>query len=340
MSTRKPADPLVHRPTHLALGRCEIEPLEDDAGVTVRLDGPAAINYAPGLFFMGSPHTEAAYWQCLHPKPPQRWIDRGRKRWLRLLCGGGEFLAHTIASHGNQGAPESVTLRAGLNKKVCLIDLGELEGRPRIWFLHKSYMCSSSSIVVRAIRCAGSHAAVARSFYVLQAELPERAKSAGILCLAGMSKVIRIRLKPGEGLRVNQGHVLGATANVDHISEPIAISHISESEFSEAFRVRRRRRKERAKLKPTDAPQPLPRAPLRERWRRALDGLSILWVSIRTGEGLYAYSLRNNSELPGYVFLQVERPLIPESPGLIGWAVYGLSSLARIPAVLRGFGMH
>jgi hypothetical protein len=40
------------------------------------------------------------------------------------------------------------------------------------------------------------------------------------------------------------------------------------------------------------------------------------------------------------VFLQVERPLIPESPGLIGWAIYGLSSLARIPGVLRGLGMQ
>jgi hypothetical protein len=340
MSTRKPADPLVHHPTHLALGRCEFELLEDDTGVTVTLDGPMAINYAPGLFFMGSPHPEAAYWQCLHPKPPQRFIDRRKKQWLRFLCGGGEFLAHTIQSHGNQGAPETVTLRGGLNKKVCRIDLGALEGRPRLWFLHKSYVCSSLSIVVRAIRCTGSHAAVARSFYVLEAELPERAKSGGVLCPGGMSKVIRIKLAPGEGLRVNQGHVLGATANIDHISEPIAISLISETEFSGAFRVRRRRRKERAKLKFAVPTEPRLRVRLRERWRRALDGLSILWASIRTGEGLYAYSLRNNSESPGYVFLQVERPLIPESPGLIGWAVYGLSSLARIPAVLRGFGMH
>jgi hypothetical protein len=339
MSTKKTADPLVHRPTHLALGKCEFESLEDDAGVTVTLDGPAAINYSPGLFFMGSPHIEAAYWQCPHPQPPRRWLDRQRSRWLRALCGGGEFLVHTIQSHGNQGAPEAVTLRAGLNKRVCRIDLAALEGRPRLWFLHKSYVCSAANVVIRSVRCKGSHGMVARSFYVLEAHVPERSKGAGILCLAGMAKVIRIRLQSGEGLRVNQGHVLGATDNIDHLSEPIATSHISESSFSQAFRLRRLRRKQRA-LHENDAPAAPSKRPLRERLRLALNASRILWDSLRTGEGLYAYSLRNNSEHPGYVFLQVERPLIPESPGLIGWAVYGLSSLARIPALLRGLGMQ
>jgi hypothetical protein len=83
-----------------------------------------------------------------------------------------------------------------------------------------------------------------------------------------------------------------------------------------------------------------PRRPLREHLARILDGSTSLWTSICTGEGLYVYSLRNNSQTPGYVLLQVERPLIPESPGLIGWAVYGISSLARLPALLRGFGMQ
>jgi len=340
MSNKDTADPLVHRPTHLALGKCAFEGVEDDAGVTVTLDGPTAINYSPGLFFMGSPHTEAAYWECPHPRPPQPWFDRQRSRWLRLLCGGGDFLVHTIQSHGNQGGPETVTLRAGLNKRVCRIDLAALEGRPRLWFLHKSYVCSSANVVIRSVRCEGSHGVVARSFYVLEAHVPERSKAPGVLCLAGLAKVIRIKLRPGEGLRVNQGHVLGATANIDYLSEPIATSHISESSFSKAFQLRRQRRKER-EMPPDDAvAAAAPRLPLSERLRRVLYGSRILWRSLRTGEGLYVYSLRNNSDEPGYVFLQVERPLIPESPGLIGWAVYGLSSLARLPGVLRGLGMQ
>jgi uncharacterized protein (AIM24 family) len=340
MSNRNKADPLVHRPTHLALGKCAFDNLEDDAGVTVTLDGPTAINYSPGLFFMGSPHTEAAYWQCPHPRPPRRWLDRLKSRWLRLLCGGGDFLVHSIQSHGNQGCPETVTLRAGLNKRICRIDLAALEGRPRLWFLHKSYVCSSANVVIRSVRCKGSHGVVARSFYVLEAHAPERSKGPAILCLAGLAKVIRIKLRPGEGLRVNQGHVLGATDNIDHLSEPIAISHISESSFSKAFQLRRRLRQEHDLPSDDAAAGAAARPPLRERLKRAFHGSRILWNSLRTGEGLYVYSLRNNSEELGQVFLQVERPLIPESPGLIGWAIYGLSSLARIPGMLRGLGMQ
>jgi uncharacterized protein (AIM24 family) len=289
---------------------------------------------------MGSPHTEAVYWQCSHPQPPRKWLDQLKSRLLRLLCGGGDFLVHAFQSHGNQGSPEWVTLRAGLNKRVCEIDLRALGGKPRLWFLHKSYVCSSSNVVIRSAACKGSQAAVARSFYVLEAHLPDRAKGAGVLFLAGMAKVVRIKLQPGEGLRVNQGHVLGATDNIDYISEPIAVSHISESSFAEAFQARRRKRKQRAAQEPPAASTGTQTPPLHERWQRAWEGSKILWDSIRTGEGLYAYSLRNNSELAGHVFLQIERPLIPESPGLIGWAIYSVSALARIPAVLKGFGMH
>jgi uncharacterized protein (AIM24 family) len=340
MGIKKTEDPLVHRPTHLAPGKCAFEALDGDAGVTVTLDGPTSINYAPGLFFMGSPHTEAIYWQCSHPQPPQRWRDKRKSRLLRLWCGGGDFFVHTFQSHGNQGRPESVTLRAGLNKRVCAIDLRALEGKPRLWFLHKSYVCSSSNIVIRSVACKGSQAAVARSFYVLEADLPDRAKGAAVLYLAGMAKVVRVKLRPGEGLRVNQGHVLGATDNIDYISEPIAISHISESSFSRAFQIRRRKRRQQASKQAAAGSNGPPGRPLRERWQRAWEGSKILWNSIRTGEGLYAYSLRNNSENDGHVFLQVERPLIPESPGLIGWAIYSISSLARIPGVLKGLGMH
>src|SRR6202035_1506100 len=138
-------------------------------------------------------------------------------------------------------------------------------------------VCSSANVVIRSVRCRGSHAVVARSFYVLEAHVPERSKGPAILCLAGLAKVIRIKLRPGEGLRVNQGHVLGATGNIDHLSEPIAISHISESSFSKAFQLRRRRRKEHDMPPDDDAAAAPASMPLREGLKRARHGSRILW---------------------------------------------------------------
>jgi hypothetical protein len=321
-----------HAPVHLAASTCRFEPLADRQGVHVTLDGPATFNYVAGIFYHSSPHVETLFWQCAHSCPPRRLLPRLRNRALRMACGGGDVLVHTIRSYGNfHDRAETVTLRAGLNRRVYEHPITKGLG---VWFLHKSYICSSADVEIRSVRCNLSRAAAARSLYVLQAKLQSKSKGPGVLYLSGMTDVECIELRPGEGIRINQGHVIGATANLDYICEPITTAHVTERGFLQVFKLKQRKRKQRQAMART---QPGFYVQLSRAWHH----VKVLTDSVLTAEGLYSYSVRNNSPEPACLLLQLDRPFVPDSPGVLGLIVRYvcyLTRLAKLPRLLGGLG--
>lgn len=318
---------LDHAPVHLAAGECRFRELPNDRGVEITLDGPAACHYAPGLFYRSSPHVEILFWQSPHPRPPRRPLQRWVRRTMRLLCGGGDVLVHMMRSHGNwHDKPEVATLRVGTTRKVWRV---AMQPEQPVWFLHKSYVCSSAEVEIRTHRCGATRAAVARSLYVLEARLAPRCRS-GTLYLGGYSGIECVSLQPGEGVRINQGHVIGISGTLDHMCEPVTTAHISERGFLQQFKLHRMKRKQRhAAL----AKGPAAGSRLHQLWRY----LRTLYRSVLTAEGLYVYSVRNNSGAPAQIYLQVDCPFVPDSPGLLGlllrYIAY-VTKLAKLPGMI------
>ena len=333
-ATTRPVQPTVgqhqsgrdHAPVHLAPGECRYRELADGRGVELTLDGPAAAYYAPGLFYRCSPHVEILFWQSPHPVPPRPRLQRWGRRALRMACGGGDVLVHMLRSHGNwHDKPETATLRVGPTRKVWRIVLRP--GQP-IWFLHKSFVCSSPEVEIRACRCGATRAAVARSLYVLEAKLAPRS-AVGTLFLAGYSGVECVTLQPGEGIRINQGHVIAVGGELDYICEPVTTAHVSERGFLQQFKLHRMKRKRRHAA----AHRPSPGQRLRQLGRY----VRTLYRSVLTAEGLYVYSVRNNGGTPAQIYLQIDCPFVPDSPGLLGlllrYVAY-VTKLAKLPGMI------
>ena len=315
-----------HAPVHLAPGECRFCELPSGQGVELTLDGPTTCYYGPGLFYRSSPHVEILFWQSPHPVPPrpglQRWIRRG----LRWLCGGGDVLVHLLRSHGNwHDKPEVATLRVGATRRVQRISL---QPGQQLWFLHKSFVCSSAEVEIRASHCGTRRAAVARALYVLEAKLAPRSAS-GTLFLAGYSGVECVTLQPGEGIRINQGHVIGVGGELDYICEPVTTAHISERGFLQQFKAHRLKRKRRHAA--------AQQRPIGSRLRELGRYMRSLYRSVMTAEGLYVYSVRNNSGAPAQIYLQVDCPFVPDSPGLLGlllrYIAY-VTKLAKLPGMI------
>jgi len=325
---------LDHAPIHLAPGECRFRELPYNQGVEITLDGPSTCNYAAGLFYRSSPYVEMLFWHAPHPTPPCRGWERWKRRLLRWLCGGGDVLVHALRSHGNlHDCAQTVTIRVGPTRKVHRVALQP--GQP-LWFLHKSYVCSSSEVEIRAARCSLRRAAAARSLYVLEARLSGRCAS-GTLYLSGTTDIECITLQPGEGMRVNQGHVIGVSGELDYICEPVTTAHITERGFLQQFKERREKRKlhHAAILEH--------RQSLRWRIQHVWHHVQVLFQSVLTAEGLYVYSIRNDSGEPAQLYLQLDCPFVPESPGLLGLLIRYISyvtKVAKLPGMMGGPGIR
>jgi hypothetical protein len=306
-------------------GVCTFAATPDDSGVVVKFDDDRTsfFHYARGLFSYGSKHIEIIPGQCTHPQPLRTGWQKATEKISRWSIGGGDVFVQKIESRGAYPNQEA-HLRAGVNRDVIQIPL-DVTGD--IWFLHISYVCSSGNVGIRTYGCNKEIMPVARAFRVLKTYQQPHTNGPRILFLAGLTGVESRELKPGDGLRVNQGHIIGASATLklEFICEPIIESHASEAGFRGIYEKRDERRKNRKQAQGINFRRRICHA-----WKRA----KVLVNSIRSGEGLYLYDVYNRSDHTAYIFLQENRPLVPESPGLVGLCIRYFAYLTRIPKLL------
>src|SRR5205814_1349075 len=104
-----------------------------------------------------------------------------------------------------------------------------------------------------------------------------------------------VTLQPGEGLRINQGHVVAVAGTLDCLCEPVTSVHVSERSFLQQFKARR------LKLKLRHEAALQQKQSIGRRAHNVWRYMRNLFRSVMTAEGLYVYSVRNNSSAPAQI---------------------------------------
>jgi hypothetical protein len=298
-----------------------------------------AVTLGPYAHFFDRPGRSVCKWdgartvprQSPHPIPQRSRIMREIAILARLLFGGGDVKVNMIAA---QNEPIEVLLTAGAGNVVETIDLGRLarEDAPPLLFLQPAYLCSSSNTSFRSVLSDASTVSWSRAPYVYMTYRIKDFRKPAILCLSGRTTVWRERLDPGQTRDFALGNIIAVTSNVASMLKP------SNQYRVDAFRLVSLRTPQTGGDE--DAWRisfaAMSREDLSRLFREARAMLKTLFESIRAREGFLVCGLRNDSDRPAYVYVQLNKSDFYGGSGLVGFAVRLASVFFRSSNFLSG----
>lgn len=303
--------------THLVLrkGESDFAPLERREGVIVTIGPYTHFFDRPSRSVLRWPGTKTTPRQSPHPTPKRPWWMREFRLFMLILCGGGDVSVNMIKSLERQ---REILLTAGDGNVVEKIDLVELakEGAPSLRFLQPSYLCSSQAASFHSTPCNASVMSWSRAPYVYKTYPLKDLTQSAVLCLSGRTNVWCERLEPGESRDFALGNVIAATVNVDSKLRPASLCHSDDYKVAVS---------ESGSDVDEDAVAHFRRERDKNAWRRALReflaSLKILLETTRARDGFFVCEMSNRSEMPAFVYVQLNKSSFYGGSGLVGVAI-------------------
>ncbi|MGJ0392550.1 MAG: hypothetical protein ACR650_07300 [Methylocystis sp.] len=305
----------------LRKGQVDFHVLEGREGLIVTLGPNASIFDRPGRSVSRWAGTKNILQKSPHPDSSRSRIARELNFLSRVLWGGGDVKFKMIQAPGEQ---REVLLTAGdgnVLEKINLTDLSE-EGAPSLLFLQPSYLCSSSEVEIRSQFCTPSIMSWARAPFVYMA----RAQKCGqdsFLCISGRTMLWSERLEPGEKRLIALGNVIAVTENVVCTLQPT--DHTGLPDTSAEPPPETLQGPEDA----VTAAAPSRKAIKKQKARDFGASVKILFNSIKAREGFFQCELTNQSDRPGFVYIQLNKTNLYAGSGLLGFLIRMLSSFFR-----------